>query len=66
MTDTTDSAETAGQSETRTRVERYDATAIEPRWQARWDELRMHETDLAEARNRYYLLTMYPLSLIHI
>jgi leucyl-tRNA synthetase len=44
----------------RTRIERYDPASIEPRWQARWDELRLHETDLADAKNRYYLLTMYP------
>ena len=30
----------------RHRIERYDPTEIEPRWQARWDELGMHETDL--------------------
>jgi leucyl-tRNA synthetase len=43
------------------RIERYDPAAIEPRWQARWDELGLHRTDLADAdRPRYYLLTMYP------
>ena len=52
MTDTAD---------TRTRIERYDPTAIEPRWQARWAELEMYETDLHdESRPKYYLLTMYP------
>jgi leucyl-tRNA synthetase len=44
----------------RTRIERYDPASIEPRWQARWDELGLHRTDLANAKNRYYLLTMYP------
>jgi leucyl-tRNA synthetase len=45
----------------RPRIERYDATKIEPRWQARWDELRLHETDLRdESRPKHYLLTMYP------
>jgi leucyl-tRNA synthetase len=44
----------------RTRIERYDPVSIEPRWQARWDELGLHDTDLADAKNRYYLLTMYP------
>ena len=44
----------------RDRIERYDPTAIEPRWQARWDELGLYETDLRDARSRYYLLTMYP------
>ena len=44
----------------RTRIERYDPAAIEPRWQARWDELGLHRTDLHDAtRPPYYLLTMY-------
>ncbi len=44
----------------RTRIERYDPATIEPRWQARWDELGLHRTDLEEtARPKYYLLTMY-------
>ena len=48
-------------AETRTRIERYDPTAIEPRWQARWAELGLHDTDLTDdPRPRYYLLTMYP------
>jgi leucyl-tRNA synthetase len=47
--------------EGRTRVERYDPTAIEPRWQARWAELRLYDTDLGDtSRPKYYLLTMYP------
>ena len=52
MTDTADS---------RTTVERYDPTAVEPRWQARWAELGLHDTDLADdSKPRHYLLTMYP------
>ena len=48
-------------AETRTRIERYDPTAIEPRWQALWAELGLHDTDLAaDPRPKYYLLTMYP------
>jgi leucyl-tRNA synthetase len=44
----------------RTRIERYDPAAIEPRWQARWAELGLHRTDLAdESRPPFYLLTMY-------
>jgi leucyl-tRNA synthetase len=53
MTQTSDRPE-------RTRIERYDPASIEPRWQARWDELGLHRTDLTSARDRYYLLTMYP------
>jgi leucyl-tRNA synthetase len=45
----------------RTRIDRYEPAAIEPRWQRRWAELGLHDTDLAdESRPRYYLLTMYP------
>jgi leucyl-tRNA synthetase len=48
-------------ADSRTRVERYDPAAIEPRWQARWEELGLHTTDLDDTtRPRYYLLTMYP------
>jgi leucyl-tRNA synthetase len=45
----------------RDRSGRYDPATIEPRWQARWDELGLHDTDLGDgSRPRYYLLTMYP------
>ena len=48
-------------TDARTRIERYDPTAIEPRWQARWAELGMDETDLRdESRPKWYQLTMYP------
>ena len=61
MTDTTaDSAPATGQTRERTRIERYDPSAIEPRWQQRWDELALYHTDLENPRERYYLLTMYP------
>jgi leucyl-tRNA synthetase len=44
----------------RTRIERYDPSTIEPRWQARWAELGLYRTDLHDAtRPPYYLLTMY-------
>ncbi|MEJ7747904.1 MAG: leucine--tRNA ligase [Candidatus Limnocylindrales bacterium] len=47
--------------DSRTRVERYEPSVIEPRWQARWAELGLYETDLSDtSRPRYYLLTMYP------
>ena len=43
------------------RLERYDPREIEPRWQARWESLGLHTTDLKEAsKPRYYLLTMWP------
>jgi len=45
----------------RSRIERYQPTEIEPRWQARWEELGLYHADLADSsRPKYYLLTMYP------
>jgi leucyl-tRNA synthetase len=45
---------------TRSRIELYNPTEIEPRWQARWEELGMHTTDLDDdSRPPFYLLTMY-------
>lgn len=44
----------------RARTDRYDPSEIEPRWQARWEELGLHKTDLDDtSRPPYYLLTMY-------
>jgi leucyl-tRNA synthetase len=51
----------ASETPARTRLERYEPTEIEPRWQARWEELGLHMTDLHDtSRAKYYLLTMYP------
>jgi len=45
----------------RERVERYEPTVIEPRWQERWAETGLYRTDLSDtSRPTYYLLTMYP------
>ncbi len=44
----------------RARIDRYQPTEIEPRWQARWDELGMFRTDLADTtRPKFFALTMY-------
>ena len=44
----------------RTRIERYDPSSVESRWQARWAELELYRTDLGDtSRPKYYLLTMY-------
>ena len=53
----------------RTPIDRYDPAAIEPRWQQRWAELGLYDTDLADTtRPKYYLLTMYdyPSGNLHI
>ena len=45
----------------RERIERYEPTAIEPRWQERWEQAGLYKTDLSDpSRPTYYLLTMYP------
>ena len=42
------------------RPESYNPSEIEPRWQARWDELGLHKTNLDDdGRPPYYVLTMY-------
>jgi leucyl-tRNA synthetase len=51
------------------RAERYQPAAIEPKWQARWAELRLYDTDLDDrSKPRFYLLTMYdyPSGSLHI
>src|SRR4051794_39888655 len=51
----------ASQTTERHRVERYDPTSIEPRWQQRWEQLGLYRTDLHDtSKPKYYLLTMYP------
>jgi len=61
VTEPNQSNQTAETTPGRTRIERYDATEIEPRWQARWEELGQHSTDLEDgSKPRYYMLTMYP------
>ena len=61
MTEPNESNQTAETTPGRARIERYDATEIEPRWQARWEELGQHSTDLEDgSKPRYYMLTMYP------
>src|SRR5204862_7634738 len=45
----------------RDRIDRYDPPEIEHRWQAKWEEIGLHRTDLHDAsRHKLYLLTMYP------
>jgi leucyl-tRNA synthetase len=53
----------------RIRIDRYEPTAIEPRWQQRWAELGLYDTDLADtSKPKFYLLTMYlyPSGNVHI
>ncbi len=67
--DSSTTADDDATREVRDRITRYDPAAIEPRWQAKWDELRLYATDLQDdSRPRYYLLTMYdyPSGSLHI
>ncbi len=58
--DSTSSGDGVARDE-RGRIERYDHTTVEPRWQATWAELRLYDTDLDDrSKPRFYLLTMYP------
>ncbi|HEY6101847.1 MAG TPA: leucine--tRNA ligase [bacterium] len=41
-------------------VDRYDATSIEAKWQARWESDRLHHAPDFDPRPKWYFLTMYP------
>jgi len=41
-------------------AERYPFAALEPKWQARWEELGLFRQDLADATEKYYCLNMFP------
>ncbi len=45
---------------TEARAERYDASAVERKWQERWAADSLYKTDLADAREKFYFLTMLP------
>jgi leucyl-tRNA synthetase len=39
---------------------RYDPTALDSKWQQRWADQHSHHVDDADAREKWYALTMYP------
>ena len=41
-------------------TERYNPRDAEPRWQAKWAEDKVFETDNADPREKYYVLEMFP------
>ena len=45
---------------TKTQAERYDARAIELKWQARWEADDLYRTDDDDPRPKWYALTMFP------
>ena len=38
----------------------YDHRSVEPKWQARWREARLHQTTFDPQRPKYYALDMFP------
>ena len=41
-------------------MDRYNPSEIEPKWQQRWQETKLYEVDLHQAKNPYYNLMMFP------
>ncbi|NYE57222.1 leucine--tRNA ligase [Carboxydothermus ferrireducens] len=40
--------------------ERYDFKSIEPKWQKKWEELKLYEVDDFSEKPKYYCLEMFP------
>ena len=53
---------------THPRVERFDPTSIEKKWQARWEADRLYHAEADPAKRKFYYLTMlpYPSGDLHI
>ena len=49
-------------------TEKYNPTAIEPKWQRKWDEDKLYHSDIDPERKKYYAMTMlpYPSGDLHI
>src|SRR5579864_444487 len=39
---------------------KYDARKTEQKWQARWADAKLYETDLTSKKPKYYALVMFP------
>jgi leucyl-tRNA synthetase len=48
------------EQKTDAKAERYDASAIEEKWQERWAADNLYKPDLNDARAKFYFLTMLP------
>ena len=58
---TAETAEAVARNEHIDRIDRYDPSEIEPRWQRAWAEAGLYTTDLADTSPpKFYMLTMYP------
>jgi leucyl-tRNA synthetase len=51
---------TQTQNEPAERIDRYDPTEVETRWQRRWEQDRLYEVSDDDPRPKYFFLTMYP------
>ena len=38
----------------------YDPTAVESKWQKKWEEEKVYEIDLKKAKDKYYSMVMFP------
>ena len=38
----------------------YDSSAVEAKWQKKWDENKVYKVDLKKAKDPYYSLVMFP------
>lgn len=41
-------------------MKKYQPTEIEPKWQQKWRDEKLHQTDLSDPKNKYYLLVELP------
>lgn len=41
-------------------AQEYDASAVERKWQKKWEEAKSYEVDLKKAKNPYYSMVMFP------
>src|SRR3989338_4822591 len=41
-------------------IRAYDPSAVEKKWQQKWEEAKLHEADLKKAKDPYYSLVMFP------
>ena len=40
-------------------IRAYDPSAVEKKWQQKWEEAKLHEADLKKAKDPFYSLVMF-------
>jgi leucyl-tRNA synthetase len=53
-------SEIGGDTKEQRRIDRYDPSEIEPRWQAKWEADELYKTTIDPDREKFYSLTMLP------